>query len=283
MSDQNKQLLRRAIEEVWNQGNFGVIDQLYADDFVHRGNALPTTVGLDALRQFVLALRTAFPDARFTIERLVSESDLIVCQWRLTGVHRGDWLGVPGTGKPTDVTGISINRVKNGRIAEQLTSNWDAMLMWQQLGLLSDPTVMAANKALVRRYMEEVWNQGLLDSVDELFAPDSHFYAPHSGEFRGLPARKEFVGALRAAFPDVHYTINELLADGAKVTLRWAFSGTHRGVWAGIAPTGKTTVTSGTSTFLIGDGKIRDELIQWDALGYMQQLGVTPASAGAQS
>jgi predicted ester cyclase len=81
-----------------------------------------------------------------------------------------------------------------------------------------------------------------------------------------------------AAFPDTHYTIDDLMAEGCKVTLRWSYEGTHRGEWFSVAPTGKVIRTSGTSTFRIAGGKILDEFVQWDALSYMQQLGVVPAS-----
>jgi steroid delta-isomerase-like uncharacterized protein len=277
MPDLNKELTLKAIEEIWNTGNFAVLDQTHAPDFIHRGTGLAESTGLEALKQFVTTLRSGFPDARFEVETMVSEADLVATRWRFTGTHLGSWFGVPATGKSVVFTGTSINRVAGGRLAEQVSSDWDVMAMWRHLGLAGDPAAQEAHKALVRRYMKEVWNQGQLDAIDEIFTANSYFIAPNSGEFRGLEARKEFVAAGRAAFPDVHYTVDELLAEGQSVAMRFTFAGTHLGEWQGNAPTGKATTASGSTVFHFEGGKIQDELVQWDALGHMRQLGAIPA------
>lgn len=134
-----------------------------------------------------------------------------------------------------------------------------------------------ANKAVVRRYIEENFNQGNLELIDEFFSADSVFQAPHSPELRGREERKEFEASLRKAFPDLHYSIDELIAEGDKVVMRWSFEGTHQGEWQGISSTGKKVSCGGTSTFRIANGMITEEFVQWDALGFMQQLGAMPA------
>ena len=135
-----------------------------------------------------------------------------------------------------------------------------------------------ANKAVVRRYFEENLNQGTLALVDELFSTDSVIQVPHWPEMRGREARKELVASLHKAFPDLHYSIDELIAEEDKVVARWSFEGTHQGDYLGISPTGKKVSCGGTSTFRIADGMITAELVQWDALGMMQQLGAVPAT-----
>jgi predicted ester cyclase len=78
------------------------------------------------------------------------------------------------------------------------------------------------------------------------------------------------------AFPDYHYTIEELIAEGDKIVARWTFSGTQKGEYMGIAAIGKHASGTGTSTFRIFGGKIVEELVDYDALGIWQQLGAVP-------
>ena len=141
-----------------------------------------------------------------------------------------------------------------------------------------------ANKAVARRYTEEIVNQGSLAVIDELFSADSIYQGPNFPALRGREARKQYYASLRKAFPDLHSTIDDVIAEGDKVVMRWSVTGTHRGEWWGVAPTGKLRAVSGISIYRIADGMITDEFQQWDALGFMQQLGVVPAlgqSAGA--
>ena len=136
-----------------------------------------------------------------------------------------------------------------------------------------------ANKAVVRRYVEEFSNQGNPVLVNELFSAESIYHGANFPELRGREARRQYFASLRRAFPDFHLTVDELIAEGDKVALGWSFSGTHRGEWWGVAPTGKTVSFSGTSIFRIAGGMITEEFIHWDALGYMQQIGVVSALA----
>ena len=134
-----------------------------------------------------------------------------------------------------------------------------------------------SNKAVVRRYVEEILNQGNLALADELFSADSIWHGPSFPELRGREARKEHFASWRRAFPDQLLNVDELVAEGDKVVLRWSMTGTHQGEFWGVAPTGKKVSFGGTSTFRIAGGIITEEYIQYDALGFMQQLGVVPA------
>ena len=139
-----------------------------------------------------------------------------------------------------------------------------------------------ANKVLVRRYFDEILNKSDLTLVPEIFSHDSVFCAPHMPEIRGHEARKLFITAIHTTYPDIHYTIQELIAEGDKVVARWKYSGTHKGEWMGTKPTGKHFTATGTTTLRISGGKIVEEWADYDALGVWQQLGVLPALGHGQ-
>jgi steroid delta-isomerase-like uncharacterized protein len=140
---------------------------------------------------------------------------------------------------------------------------------------------LEANKELVRRFYEEVWNLGNLDVADEVFAPeylrhDSRSSAPEPG-----PAGQKRIAAdFRAAFPDLSFEVDLILGEGELVAGRWTASGTHLGSWAGIGATGRRMRFSGLNVFRFSDGKVVEAWNHRDDLGLMEQLGA-PVYAGA--
>jgi steroid delta-isomerase-like uncharacterized protein len=134
MSEQNKRLMRRGIEEVWNKGNLAVVDDLIAGDFV--GHSPPDEHhGPEGVKQYFAMLRAAFPDIHFTIEDQIAEDDRVVTRWTARATHTGPFKGIPPTGKAGVVTGITINRVAGGKVLEGWT-NKDDLGMLQQLGVV---------------------------------------------------------------------------------------------------------------------------------------------------
>ena len=139
------------------------------------------------------------------------------------------------------------------------------------------------NKAIFRRYVEEVGNQGNLDLADDIFA---HYLAHQSDGSvleRGPEDVKRFMGEFRSAFPDFHSTIEDQIAEGDKVVTRWRMRGTHRGEFRGIAPTGKEFEVTGIGIFRFSDGKVVESWDNFDQLGMMQQIGALPSPAEEQA
>jgi steroid delta-isomerase-like uncharacterized protein len=132
------------------------------------------------------------------------------------------------------------------------------------------------NKTAVRRAIEEVYNQGRLDVVDELVSSDIVVHSP-SEDFHGPGALKHYVASLREAFPDLQMTINDQIADGDRVVTRWVVRGTHLGTFQGIPPTGKRGRMTGIDIDRFVDGKTVECWTNADELGLLQQLGVVPA------
>ena len=138
--DDLKAIARREIEEVYGAGNFAVADELVANEFVGHDPALPEPLrGPAGIKEAAAGYRNAFPDLRITIEAQVSEGDLVVTRWTARGTHQGELFGIAPTGKQATVTGISLDRISNGKILEDWT-NWDTLGLLQQLGAVPAPT-----------------------------------------------------------------------------------------------------------------------------------------------
>lgn len=139
MSEENKKLERRAIEEVWNQGNYAVVDEIVASDYIgHSSNPATETHGREGVKQFYMALHRAFPDIHFTIEDQIAEGDRVVTRWAARATHQGEFQGIPPTGNRGDLTGITIERIADGKIVECWTEIDDLRLL-QQLGVIPSP------------------------------------------------------------------------------------------------------------------------------------------------
>jgi steroid delta-isomerase-like uncharacterized protein len=135
-AESNKALSRRLLEEAFNAGNIDVVDELVTTDVVNHDAALPQpTVGPDATKASIQAYRAGFPDLRITIEEQIADDQGVATRWSAKGTQEGELMGMPATGKQATVTGITIDRIVEGRIAESWT-NWDTLGMLQQLGVV---------------------------------------------------------------------------------------------------------------------------------------------------
>jgi steroid delta-isomerase-like uncharacterized protein len=142
--------------------------------------------------------------------------------------------------------------------------------------------MLEKNKAISRRIVEEAFNEGSLEVVDELVGPTYVNHDPSAPEdLIGPEGTKQFIGLYRAAFPDLRITVEEQVAERDFVVTRWTATGTHTGELLGIAPTGKGATVTGLTIDRIADGKLVESWNNWDTLGLLQQLGVVPALAQA--
>jgi steroid delta-isomerase-like uncharacterized protein len=144
MSEENKAVVRRLIEEVWNNGNLDAIDELVASDHVdHDPGREGTPGGPEGMRAFVQMYRSAYPDTHLAIGEIVADGDLVAMTWTATGTHQGELMGIPPSGKSVKVSGMGMDRVRDGKIVESW-SNYDALGMLVQLGAIPSPTGAAA-------------------------------------------------------------------------------------------------------------------------------------------
>lgn len=142
MSDA-KEVSRRIFEEVWNNRNIAATDELMAANYMHHDPQSPKfSDGREGYKQLVTYYLNAFPDSHFTIDEEIQEGDTVVTRWTVNGTHKGDLPMLPASGRTFSVTGITVARLKGGKVAESW-NNWDALGLMQQLG----STSVAAGRA----------------------------------------------------------------------------------------------------------------------------------------
>jgi steroid delta-isomerase-like uncharacterized protein len=169
-------------------------------------------------------------------------------------------------------------RLTRDRVGRTLAST-------DNVGLLADNRKGAAvseeNKALARRVVEEVWNRGNVAVVDEAFAEGYTEHNPRPGQDVGIDGYKGGVTMMRTAFPDLHLDLQDLIAEGDRVALRYTLHGTHEGELMGIAPTGNRVASDGMVFARVQDGRIAERWGVQDVFTILQQVGAIPAPASA--
>lgn len=137
-AQENRAVIQRWFEEVWNKGREEAIDELFAEDGIANGLADETGESLrgpTGFKPFFQRFRNAFPDIEVIVEDTVSEGDKVAARCRVRGTHRGDTLGFVATNNAVDFTGICIVRIRDGKIVEAW-NNFDFMSMSQQLNAI---------------------------------------------------------------------------------------------------------------------------------------------------
>jgi len=138
-TEQNKALVRQMVEEVFNRGNMSRADEFLAPDFVER-EELPPGIPRDreGVKQLTIMLRSAFPDFKAAIDDIVAEGDKVVISQTWSGTHKGEFMGIPPTGKSVSFGVIDIIRIAGGKFVEHW-GQMDSMGMMQQLGAIPAP------------------------------------------------------------------------------------------------------------------------------------------------
>ena len=136
-----------------------------------------------------------------------------------------------------------------------------------------------ANRAIVRRFIEEVLGRGNFAALAELAAPDCADHADASGAAPCPEAIAQFLVVWRDAFPDLAISIEDLAAAGDRVTARWTLRGTHRGAFLGVPPTGRRVAVAGTERYRLAEGRIVERRATVDTAGLLHQLGAPAPGA----
>jgi steroid delta-isomerase-like uncharacterized protein len=133
------------------------------------------------------------------------------------------------------------------------------------------------NKAIVWRLYDEVWNKRRLEVVDALISSSHALNDPLASDSQvGPKLYKQRVVEFINSFPDLHFSIEDMIAEKGKVVACWTISGTHKGEFRDIPATGKKVSVEGITIHHVTNGKILDSYARWDALGLLRQLGLSP-------
>ena len=134
------------------------------------------------------------------------------------------------------------------------------------------------NKIVMSRFLEFI-NTASESLAQELISPDAIFHVPGSPEpMRGPAGYLAIIGMMRAGFPDIQWTLEEMVAEGDKVAARFTMRGTHRGTFFSVAPTGKAIAVQAINIYRLSGGQFVEEHGQPDMLGLLQQIGAVPAA-----
>jgi len=135
---QGKSIIRRVLDEAFNQGNLTIVDELVAPDSISHHSSLGTPANRTGLKHLIAMFRTAFPDLSCKVEDEITQDNKVAAHWTMRGTHKGRFLGNPPTNKPILVQGLIYARIEKHQVVE----NWilvDEMGMLQQLGLVPSP------------------------------------------------------------------------------------------------------------------------------------------------
>jgi steroid delta-isomerase-like uncharacterized protein len=140
------------------------------------------------------------------------------------------------------------------------------------------------NIQMLRRWFQEIWNEGQTDTIHELFSPDGVARGQRGGkgEIRGPEEFEKFVHEIRGAFPDMQVQVEDVFGADDKVVLRWSATMTHSGDTLGLPASGRTVHTCGITIARFADGQIVEGWDNWDQLGMLEQIGAykqTPVAA----
>jgi steroid delta-isomerase-like uncharacterized protein len=138
-TEQNKALIVRFVEELFNRGNLGIVGEIFAPDFIDH-EQLPPGIpnGREGVKVLTTMLRSAFPDFKATIDDILAEGDKVVIRMTWSGTQKGEFMGVPATGKRVSFGVIDIVRITNGKLVEHW-GQMDSMSLMQQLGAIPTP------------------------------------------------------------------------------------------------------------------------------------------------
>jgi steroid delta-isomerase-like uncharacterized protein len=136
MPSENKAIIRRLYEEVWNKRKLEALNELVSPSHaLHGPNFSGSSIGPEAYKLQVAQFVRAFPDLRWEIEETISEKDKVVVVWTFTGTHRGEYRGIAPTNKKVTVDGITVHHITDGKIMDSY-ANWDAWGMMKEFGMV---------------------------------------------------------------------------------------------------------------------------------------------------
>jgi len=280
--------------DAFNKGDRDALDALLAPDYVQNMGAIMSqdrALHLDR----IMAVRSGFPDGVYTIDWTMTDGDKVVIRNTFRGTHEGEFAGVPASGNAVAIGAFHVHRVACGNIVETWNAG-DALGLFFQMGALdlkmttapdeeappSQPPKMAEcptttpeeNVALVRRWYDEGLNGRMPEVFAEVLWPNAVLHLGVFPDALGAEAVTRSLGTLTSGFPDLSYTVDDVIADDNLVLARWSGTGTHTGAaFLGVETSGKPVDWNGMNAFRFQCGRVIEGWAEANGLSAFRQLG----------
>jgi steroid delta-isomerase-like uncharacterized protein len=262
----------RAMVDAVNRRDFDALDGLVASDVLRHCAATPDVevTDLAGFKAFLRADGAGVPDSVQEIQEIFGQGDLVAVRVAYRGTQTGPMGPFPPSGRKVDLPFLAILRLDKGKIAE-IWVEWDNLVILGQIGAWPPPAVAAeeANKALARRWFDDVINRRDLDAISEIYSADYVHHGQGDLQLRGLEQVRGFAAGILAASSDRHAEVERQVVEGERVVTQFTSRGTQTGAYRGIPPSGKEWVVEGIVISRIEDGKIVEdwEVIHSSGLG----------------
>jgi predicted ester cyclase len=263
----NKEIVRRWIDEVFNRQDMLAIDKLKVSSYLD-WTPFPTQrleLPVSGLKESLPKFLSSYPDLEFTANEMLAEGDFVVCLGHWQATHQEEYMGVTPTNRLVGGERLDIFRIVDDKMAEHWGCG-NELAFLQLLGTISSEkkrnSIQQDNKSIACQFVEEVSNRRNLAAVAELVDTRA---IDHSSQSLTL-------FFILTAFPDLYVTIENVIAEGDKVTVLSTFRATHQGEFMGIPPTSKPVAGQRVDVFRIVDGKILESWQEWDGLSLVEQI-----------
>lgn len=278
----NKQFMRAFVRNVIDAMSPSAARYYFTENFRNHDPAPGEEPGMEGAIRFLESIYAAFSEFHTTLDDQFADDDLVVGRWSQTFRNTGPYLNFPASGKQINIGGITITRVRDSRILEQWEAR-DALSLLNQMGIPSPlgpleggPTADEdeERKEIVRRFFYDVWGQGHVSEVDQIFAPDFVNHSRIPGQREGVAGVTQLVQATRTGFPDWTVSVDLQIAAGDRVATRYTLRGTHQGTFRGVPATGRPVEITGISIHAVRSGKLTDHWGLLDDTTLVLQLGL---------
>lgn len=284
----NAATAHREIEQFEGGGNEAVADDVFAPSYVVHFGGMPA-MDKEGHKRVLAGFRAAFPDMTIRVLHQVIEGDRVANYIEMRGTQRGPFNGVPATGKTVTISGNNVMRFADGKIVE-LWGHLDAIGLMAQLGAIPSPPGSApvlkeltddesvapdAAKQVVRRFIE-AFNRKDPKLLSRTVADDYVLDFPGGPRGERPAGLEQAATAFIAAFPDLQFTVEDLVSAGGYVAWRWNMTGTHRGDLGPFKASGKPVHLTGISLLRVRNGKIEEDRVRADMIGLLMQIGAIP-------
>lgn len=277
MTTPNVEFTVRNYFSLIDAGRLGLLGHFAAPGYMMHFAGLSEPLNQDGAAELIASIQAAFPDLCHTIERIDETSGCATVQIMARGTQRGEFQGVPASGRAIVVPTTHTFRFAGGQIAE----HWIDIDLGEVMRQIShgpvasqhEPATLAANKALVRRVFDEVINLENKAVIDEIFATGVIVHDEFTGISVGRDAFYQLLGLFDTAFPHHRVVVESVIAEGDYVSVLHTHYATHTGQFMFLGPTGSSVVVNGLELFRVVDGRIVEFWRKDDDVSLLMQLG----------